>query len=60
MVFIITGQKFAILEMKAVLVALLQNFEILPVTKLEDLVFEYGIILRTKQKIYVKLKKIVK
>lgn len=57
---IITGQKFAILEMKAVLVALLQNFEILPVTKLEDLVFEYGIILRTKQKIYVKLKKIVK
>uniref|UniRef100_A0A1I8Q1G9 Cytochrome P450 n=1 Tax=Stomoxys calcitrans TaxID=35570 RepID=A0A1I8Q1G9_STOCA len=54
------GQKFAILEMKAVMVALLQNFEILPVTKLEDLTFEYGIILRTSQKIYVKLRKIVK
>ncbi|XP_058981586.1 probable cytochrome P450 4ac1 isoform X2 [Musca domestica] len=54
------GQKFAILEMKAVLVALLSNFEILPVTKLEDLIFEYGIILRTKQKIYAKLKKIEK
>ncbi|XP_013099020.2 probable cytochrome P450 4ac1 [Stomoxys calcitrans] len=54
------GQKFAILEMKAVLVALLQHFEILPVTKLEDLSFEYGLILRTSQKIYVKLRKIVK
>ncbi|XP_073826736.1 probable cytochrome P450 4ac1 [Musca autumnalis] len=51
------GQKFAILEMKAMLVALLSNFEILPVTKLEDLIFEYGLILRTKDKIYVKLRK---
>ncbi|XP_075153109.1 putative cytochrome P450 4ac1 isoform X1 [Haematobia irritans] len=54
------GQKFALLEMKAVMVALLQNFEILPITKSEDLTFEYGLILRTSQKIFVKLKKIVK
>ncbi|XP_061386436.1 probable cytochrome P450 4ac1 [Musca vetustissima] len=54
------GQKFAILEMKAVLVALLSNFEILPITKLEDLIFEYGVILRTKEKIFVKLRKLHK
>ncbi|XP_075153108.1 putative cytochrome P450 4ac1 [Haematobia irritans] len=53
------GQKFAMLEMKAVMVALLQNFEILPITKSDDLSFEYGLILRTSQKIFVKLKKIV-
>ncbi|XP_065357390.1 probable cytochrome P450 4ac1 [Calliphora vicina] len=54
------GQKFAILEMKAILVAILKNFEILPITKLEDLIFHNGLILRTQQKVYVKLKKIEK
>ncbi|KAI8118596.1 putative cytochrome P450 4ac1 [Lucilia cuprina] len=54
------GQKFAILEMKSVLVAILKNFEIMPITKLEDLIFENGLILRTQQKVYVKLKKIQK
>ncbi|KAM7353954.1 putative cytochrome P450 4ac1 isoform 2-T2 [Cochliomyia hominivorax] len=52
------GQKFAILEMKTILVAILKNFEILPITKLKDLIFESGLILRTQQKIYVKLRKI--
>lgn len=46
--------------MKAVMVAILNNFEILPITKLEDLTFENGLILRTQQKVYVKLKKIDK
>ncbi|KAM7351027.1 putative cytochrome P450 4ac1 [Cochliomyia hominivorax] len=52
------GQKFAILEMKTILLAILKNYEILPITKLEDLTLQNGIVLRTKQKIYVKLKKI--
>ncbi|KAM7353951.1 putative cytochrome P450 4ac1 [Cochliomyia hominivorax] len=52
------GQKFAILEMKTILVAILKNFEILPITKLEDLTFQNGLILRTREKVYVKLKKI--
>ncbi|BFF95801.1 probable cytochrome P450 4ac1 [Drosophila madeirensis] len=51
------GQKFAILEMKVLLVAVLRNFKILPVTRLEDLTIENGIVLRTQQKVKVKLVK---
>uniref|UniRef100_A0A1I8QDL1 Cytochrome P450 n=1 Tax=Stomoxys calcitrans TaxID=35570 RepID=A0A1I8QDL1_STOCA len=54
------GQKFALLEMKVVMVSLLLNYEILPITKVEDLNLEYGIILRTSEKIHVKLRKIAK
>ncbi|XP_017032026.1 probable cytochrome P450 4ac2 [Drosophila kikkawai] len=49
------GQKFAILEMKVLLAAVIRNFKILPVTILEDLTFETGIVLRTHQNVKVKL-----
>lgn len=49
------GQKFAILEIKVLLAAVIRNFKILPVTLLDDLTFENGIVLRTKQNIKVKL-----
>ncbi|KAI9585887.1 hypothetical protein GQX74_001734 [Glossina fuscipes] len=50
------GQKFAMLEIKAALVAILRNYRVLPVTHTKDLSLEYGIILRTKQNIFIKLK----
>ncbi|KAM7353952.1 putative cytochrome P450 4ac1 [Cochliomyia hominivorax] len=52
------GQKFALLEMKTIMVAILRNFEILPLTKLEDLTFQNGLVLRTQQKVFVKLRKL--
>ncbi|XP_017132321.2 uncharacterized protein LOC108149343 [Drosophila elegans] len=54
------GQKFAILEMKVLLAAVIRNFKLLPATYLEDLTFENGIVLRTQQNIKVKLAKRVK
>ncbi|XP_068156977.1 probable cytochrome P450 4ac1 [Drosophila tropicalis] len=48
------GQKFAILEIKVLLASILKNFRILPVTRFEDIIFEYGIVLRTQQNIKVK------
>ncbi|XP_016976663.2 probable cytochrome P450 4ac1 isoform X1 [Drosophila rhopaloa] len=54
------GQKFAILEMKVLLAAVIRNFKLLPATQLEDLTFENGIVLRTQQNIKVKLAKRVK
>ncbi|KAH8335231.1 hypothetical protein KR067_004776 [Drosophila pandora] len=51
------GQKFAILEMKVLLAAVLRNFRLLPATQLEDLTFENGIVLRTQENIKVKLVK---
>uniref|UniRef100_A0A1B0AEJ7 Cytochrome P450 n=1 Tax=Glossina pallidipes TaxID=7398 RepID=A0A1B0AEJ7_GLOPL len=49
------GQKFAMLEIKAALVAIIRAYRILPITRTKDLVLEYGITLRTKQKLFVKL-----
>ncbi|KAH8242553.1 hypothetical protein KR038_000769 [Drosophila bunnanda] len=49
------GQKFAILEMKVLLAAVIRSFKILPITRLEDLTFENGIVLRTHQNVKVKL-----
>eukprot|EP00099_Drosophila_melanogaster_P017938 NP_608916.1 Cyp4ac1 [Drosophila melanogaster] len=54
------GQKFAILEMKVLLAAVIRNFKLLPATQLEDLTFENGIVLRTQENIKVKLSKRVK
>ncbi|KAH8353446.1 hypothetical protein KR084_011042 [Drosophila pseudotakahashii] len=48
------GQKFAILEIKVLLAAVIRNFKLLPATQLEDLTFENGIVLRTQQNIKVK------
>lgn len=49
------GQKFAILEMKVLLAAILRSFRIRPVTTLESLTFETGIVLRTQQDVKVNL-----
>ncbi|XP_037707979.1 probable cytochrome P450 4ac2 isoform X2 [Drosophila subpulchrella] len=49
------GQKFAILEIKVLLAAVIRNFRILPITYLADLTFENGIVLRTQQNVKVKL-----
>ncbi|KAH8341486.1 hypothetical protein KR059_008349 [Drosophila kikkawai] len=51
------GQKFAILEMKVLLAAVIRNFKLLPSTQIEDLTFENGIVLRTQENIKVKLVK---
>ncbi|XP_050351919.1 cytochrome P450 4C1-like [Nymphalis io] len=48
------GQKFAMMEMKLVISAVLQQYRLLPVTKPEDIVFIADIILRTKDPVYVK------
>uniref|UniRef100_A0A1B0AEJ9 Cytochrome P450 n=1 Tax=Glossina pallidipes TaxID=7398 RepID=A0A1B0AEJ9_GLOPL len=49
------GQKFAMLEMKAALVAILRTYRVLPVMQTKDVILEYGITLKTKQKLFVKL-----
>ncbi|KAH8404761.1 hypothetical protein KR222_000529 [Zaprionus bogoriensis] len=51
------GQKFAILEIKVMLVSVLRNFKLLPVTRLEDVVFEYGIVLRSQKSIKIRLQR---
>ncbi|XP_052739348.1 cytochrome P450 4C1-like [Bicyclus anynana] len=51
------GQKFAMMEMKLAITAVLSNYRLLPVTKPQDIVFVTGIILRTKDPIYVKFEK---
>ncbi|KAL9923307.1 probable cytochrome P450 4ac1 [Glossina fuscipes] len=48
------GQKFAMLEIKAALVAILRAYRVLPVIQTKELILEYGITLRTKQKLFVK------
>ncbi|XP_037707977.1 probable cytochrome P450 4ac1 [Drosophila subpulchrella] len=54
------GQKFAILEIKVLLAAVIRNFKLLPSTQFEDLTFENGIVLRTQQNIKVKLETRIK
>lgn len=46
------------LEMKILLIALLRSFKILPVTTLDEIVLSIGFVLKTKEKIYVKLEKL--
>uniref|UniRef100_UPI00213A431B cytochrome P450 4C1-like n=1 Tax=Vanessa atalanta TaxID=42275 RepID=UPI00213A431B len=48
------GQKFAMMEMKLAISAVLQQYRLLPVTKPEDIDFIADIILRPKEPIYVK------
>ncbi|XP_016998057.3 probable cytochrome P450 4p3 [Drosophila takahashii] len=49
------GQKYAMQEMKTLMVALLKQFKILPVVDSKSIVFTSGITLRTQNKIHVKL-----
>ncbi|CAG9797064.1 unnamed protein product [Chironomus riparius] len=48
------GQRFAMLELKIMLSKVIQNFKILPVTKIKDLVFIADIVLRAKDPIEMK------
>jgi len=49
------GQKFAMQEMKTLMVALLKQFQILPEIDPKTIVFQTGLTLRTKNQIHVKL-----
>uniref|UniRef100_A0A1A9VMJ6 Cytochrome P450 n=1 Tax=Glossina austeni TaxID=7395 RepID=A0A1A9VMJ6_GLOAU len=49
------GQKFAMLEIKAALVAILRTYRVLPIMQTKDLILQYGITLKTNQKLFVKL-----
>lgn len=51
------GQKFAMLEIKVLLANIIKNYELFPVTRDEDIIFENGLILRTKQQVKIKVKK---
>ncbi|XP_050352037.1 cytochrome P450 4C1-like [Nymphalis io] len=51
------GQKFAMMEMKLAISAVLQQYRLLPVTKPEDIVFITDIVLRPRDPIYVKFVK---
>lgn len=48
------GQKFALLEMKVLLTAILRNFKITPITRREDIVFLADLVIRAKDPILVK------
>ncbi|XP_023945640.2 cytochrome P450 4C1 [Bicyclus anynana] len=51
------GQKFAMMEMKLAITAVLSNYRLLPVTKPQDIVFVTDVILRTRDPIFVKFEK---
>lgn len=51
------GQRFAMLELKILLAAIISNFKIKAVTKIDDLTFQAGLILRTKDDLFVKFEK---
>ncbi|XP_072942435.1 cytochrome P450 4C1-like isoform X2 [Epargyreus clarus] len=48
------GQRFAMLEMKSALCAILRNFELHPVTKISDLKFAADLVLRNSGPVYIK------
>ncbi|XP_077295540.1 cytochrome P450 4C1-like [Arctopsyche grandis] len=48
------GQKFAILEEKAVISAILRNFKLEPVTRPNDIIFSLDIVLRSRDPVKVK------
>ncbi|XP_064072426.1 cytochrome P450 4C1-like [Vanessa tameamea] len=51
------GQKFAMLEMKMAILAVLREYRLLPVTKPDDIVIYMYLILRSTEPIYVKFEK---
>ncbi|XP_069964039.1 cytochrome P450 4p1-like [Bactrocera oleae] len=51
------GQKFAMLELKTILVNIIKTFKILPLMKDQDIKLEFGMIIRTPNIIKVKLEK---
>lgn len=51
------GQKFAILEMKSLLSAVLRRYNLYPITKPEDLKFVLDLVLRTTEPVHVRFVK---
>jgi len=51
---IFKGQKYAVLEMKTLLIVVLKQFKIIPLVNTKDIVFNAGLILRTNNNIKVK------
>ncbi|XP_062540479.1 probable cytochrome P450 4ac1 [Armigeres subalbatus] len=51
------GQRYAMLELKAILSAVLREFRVLPVTKREDVVFVADMVLRSRDPIVVKFER---
>ncbi|KAH8300305.1 hypothetical protein KR044_012638 [Drosophila immigrans] len=51
------GQKFAMLEIKTLLVHILRNFEILPISNPREFKFLAGILIRTKAEVFIKIVK---
>lgn len=56
-IYIFTGQKFALLEMKTLIVSILRKFQLIAVTKLEDVVLVSELVLRTKDPIRIRFVK---
>lgn len=55
--FMFLGQKFAILEMKSLLSAVLRRYNLYPITKPEDLKFVIDLVLRTTEPVHVRFVK---
>lgn len=51
------GQRFAMLELKILIAAIVKRYRILPVTRREDLKFKAGLILRTDHDILVRFER---
>lgn len=51
------GQRFAMLELKILIAAIVRHYKILPVTKREDLKFKAGLILRPNHDLLVRFEK---
>lgn len=55
--FMLSGQRFAMLEMKTLMSGLLRKYQIEPVTKTSEIVFKMDIVLRAKDPMYVRFRK---
>lgn len=51
----VTGQKFAMMELKTFVSLLVYNFHLEPINKTKELIFTADLVLRTKDPIQVKL-----
>lgn len=51
------GQKFAMLEMKALIVSILRQYSLVAITKVEDVVLVSDLVLRTKDPVKIKFEK---
>lgn len=52
--FLNLGQKFAILELKTIVTAIIRNFKLFPITKREEITFLGDLVLRSKDSIKIK------